>query len=55
MMTEIWCHFFVDGAETNTEEKLEIIRTLVRHSDREDIEIFNYWARKKNIPEIACV
>ena len=53
MVSDIWNLFYVDGPETNTEIKLEIIRTLIKRSDIENIELFNYWARKVNIPEIT--
>lgn len=52
LISDIWNIFYVDGPETNTEQKLEIIRILMKHSDIEDIELFNYWARKINIPGI---
>lgn len=52
MLTEIWCRFFEDGAETNTREKLELIRPLVLLSDIEDINIYNHFAHKEGIPTI---
>lgn len=52
MLTDIWCHFFIDGPETHTREKLETMRTIVMRSEKEDILIFNYWAEKIGVPLI---
>lgn len=52
-MTDIWCHFFIDGPKTNTREKLETIRAIIARSDKEDILIYNYWAHKVGVPPIA--
>lgn len=53
MLVDIWYFFFADNPETNTKEKLEIIRPLVALSgDGDDIRIFNFWAGHTGAPEI---
>ncbi len=54
MLSEIWSYVFLDGVETNTEQKLEIIRTLIVHSDVDDIEMFNCIAKEYNVPLIKA-
>ena len=49
ILTDIWCYFFIDGAETNIKEKLEIIRSIVSLSEPNDIALYNYWAKKEGI------
>lgn len=44
--------FYTNGAETNTKEKLEIIRSAVSIADSKDVAIFNHWAQKANCPKI---
>lgn len=51
-MDEIWCWFFLDGAETNTMRKLEIIRPFVSLQNNLDVELFNFWAEKSGCPII---
>ena len=52
ILTEIWCRFYLDGAETNIDKKLEIIRTIISYGGPEDIALFNYWAGKIGYPVI---
>ena len=52
MLTEIWCHFYKDGPEHNTREKLEIIRSIVLLSDIEDITLYNFFAKREGLPII---
>lgn len=55
LISNIWNLFYLDGPETNTEKKLEIIRTVIKRSDVENVELFNYWARKVNVQEIKLL
>lgn len=55
ILTDIWCHFFVDDPQTNTRDKLEIMRIIVERASEEDIQIYNYWARKVGVAPIEVL
>ena len=42
----------MDGPQTNTRDKLEIVRIIVARSSIEDILIYNYWAKQVGVAPI---
>jgi len=52
ILIETWCKVFLNQNKNGFCEMLESIRPIISVASKEDIAVFNYWAKKVQINPI---